>query len=426
MAAAALPERVEAATVDHGLRPESADEARDVAEICSALGVPHEILTVTVEPGNLQSAARSARYAALAGWMERRNLTALATAHHADDQAETLLMRLNRASGVAGLAGVRARGLVPGTELPLLRPLLGWRRTELGAIVAAAGVVPAQDPSNSNDRFDRVRLRKELAAAERAVRADRQSAQAWEKLARVRFLQAQGNGYDQNQGVFTDAGKAELAQADRAWQQTLRLTKKPDPNIASLMVQAYGPGGLAQPADAVAAFEFVLAARQQTSEMYLQYAALAYQAGQLGKGDLAGKRAVALAPKLQRDNIKQQVAQLKQPQLERIIGVVRVVSDAVGRLDHLFSGTVHPQPSTIDPQAAITEPCDGVQAVRDEYQRAPLVDEPFNPLQALLLEREVADRKHFVQQQNVRVKVGRYGECEPHLHTAGVPLNGRV
>lgn len=161
--------------------------------------------------------------------------------------------------------------------------------------------------------------KKELAAAERAVRADRQSAQAWEKLARVRFLQAQGNGYDQNQGVFTDAGKAELAQADRAWQQTLRLTKKPDPNIASLMVQAYGPGGLAQPADAVAAFEFVLAARQQTSEMYLQYAALAYQAGQLGKGDLAGKRAVALAPKLQRDNIKQQVAQLKQSAVQQQI-----------------------------------------------------------------------------------------------------------
>lgn len=166
LAAEALPGRVEAATVDHGLRPESADEARDAAKVCAALGVPHAILGVTVEPGNVQSEARAARYAALAGWMDQRGLAALATAHHADDQAETLLMRLNRASGVAGLAGVRAKGLVPGTELPLLRPLLGWRRAELAGIVEAAGIAAAQDPSNANDRFDRVRLRKAMAGAD--------------------------------------------------------------------------------------------------------------------------------------------------------------------------------------------------------------------------------------------------------------------
>ncbi len=165
LAGHALPGRVEAATVDHGLRPESADEARDVAAICATLGVPHEMLSVTIEPGNVQSKARAARYAALAGWLERRGLAALATAHHADDQAETLLMRLNRASGVAGLAGVRARGFVPGTELPLLRPMLGWRRAELAAIVEAAGIAAAQDPSNTSDRFDRARLRKAMAGA---------------------------------------------------------------------------------------------------------------------------------------------------------------------------------------------------------------------------------------------------------------------
>lgn len=166
LAAAALPGRIEAATVDHGLRPESAGEARDVAEICAALGVPHEVLAVTLEPGNVQSEARAARYAALAGWMGRRGLSALATGHHADDQAETLLMRLNRASGVAGLAGVRAKGLVPGSEWPLLRPLLGWRRAELAGIVAAAGLEAAQDPSNTSDRFDRARLRKAMAGAD--------------------------------------------------------------------------------------------------------------------------------------------------------------------------------------------------------------------------------------------------------------------
>jgi len=166
LAHAALPGAVEAATVDHGLREASAGEARAVAALCAGLGVPHAVLKVQVASGNVQSEARSARYGALAGWMEGRGLAALATAHHADDQAETLLLRLNRASGVSGLAGVRARGLVPGTRLPLLRPLLGWRRAELARIVSDAGWQAAQDPSNTDDRFDRARLRKELVAAD--------------------------------------------------------------------------------------------------------------------------------------------------------------------------------------------------------------------------------------------------------------------
>lgn len=166
LAQAALPGRVAAATVDHGLRTESADEAAMVAQVCAGLGVPHQILPVTVAPGNLQAKARAARYAALAGWMERAGLEAMATAHHADDQAETLLLRLGRGSGVAGLAGVRAKGQVPGTRLPLLRPLLGWRRAELAAVVAAAALTAVHDPSNSDDRFDRARIRKALAGAD--------------------------------------------------------------------------------------------------------------------------------------------------------------------------------------------------------------------------------------------------------------------
>ena len=149
------------------MRAESADEAAEVGrQLCAALGVPHAALKVDIAPGNLQSQARRARYAALAGWLEARGLAALASAHHADDQAETLLARLNRASGVAGLAGVRARGTVPGAEILLLRPLLGWRRAELAQVVAAADVTAAQDPSNRDDRFDRVRLRKALAGAD--------------------------------------------------------------------------------------------------------------------------------------------------------------------------------------------------------------------------------------------------------------------
>lgn len=166
LAHAALPGRVAAATVDHGLRAASAGEAAMVAQVCAGLGIAHQTLKVAVAPGNVQSEARAARYAALAEWMAQEGLAALATGHHADDQAETLLLRLNRASGAAGLAGVRARGLVPGTRLPLLRPLLSWRRAELAGVVAAAGLTAADDPSNADERFDRARMRKGIAGAD--------------------------------------------------------------------------------------------------------------------------------------------------------------------------------------------------------------------------------------------------------------------
>lgn len=161
---------IEAATVDHGLRSEAADEADLVAHICAELGVPHQILRVDVAAGNMQSMAREARYGALTKWMKQREIGILATAHHADDQAETLLMRLNRASGLSGLVGVRKRGKVPASPgkqaPPLIRPLLGWRKAELIALVTDAGLAPAQDPSNSDDAFDRARIRKALAQAD--------------------------------------------------------------------------------------------------------------------------------------------------------------------------------------------------------------------------------------------------------------------
>ncbi|HEY0311746.1 MAG TPA: tRNA lysidine(34) synthetase TilS [Allosphingosinicella sp.] len=167
--AAAGPMRVLAATVDHQLRAESPAEAAFVAGVCRALGVPHATLTVAVtrDGDGLQAAARQARYAALAPWMDRQGATALLTAHHADDQAETLLMRLQRGSGVGGLAGVRARGGLPGSggRLTVLRPLLGWRRAQLAAIVAAAGLEAVDDPSNSDCDFDRVRMRAHIAGA---------------------------------------------------------------------------------------------------------------------------------------------------------------------------------------------------------------------------------------------------------------------
>ena len=163
LAHAAMTGRFEVATVNHGLRSEAADECALVAAACSERGIPCTVLTVAVAEGNLQEQARLARYAALAEWAKQCDLDAIATAHHADDQAETLIMRLNRGSGVAGLAGIRGKGLAPGGEVPVIRPLLSFRRSELATVVEAASVTVADDPSNRDERFDRVRIRKALA-----------------------------------------------------------------------------------------------------------------------------------------------------------------------------------------------------------------------------------------------------------------------
>lgn len=168
LAAAVRPGQVEAATVDHGLRPESRDEAEMVAGLCATLDIPHAILAVDwdeVPKTAIQERAREARYRVLGAWAKERGLGALATAHHADDQAETLIMRLNRGSGARGLAGMRPISAIAGTNIRLVRPLLGWRRSELEAICTADGIRPVIDPSNADEQFERVRVRQAIAEA---------------------------------------------------------------------------------------------------------------------------------------------------------------------------------------------------------------------------------------------------------------------
>ena len=159
LAAACRPGQVRAATVDHRLRPESAAEARFVAGLCGRLDVPHATLAVEVPRGaSLQAHARHARYRALEDWAIDQSLAAIATAHHADDQAETVLMRLARGAGLSGLAGTR-RSRMLAKDILLVRPLLGWRRAELRQIVEAAAIVPVDDPANRDPRHDRSRFR---------------------------------------------------------------------------------------------------------------------------------------------------------------------------------------------------------------------------------------------------------------------------
>jgi tRNA(Ile)-lysidine synthase len=180
--------RVEASTVDHRLRSAGAAEAGFVARVCAELGIPHRTLTPdTPIEGNLQAGARAHRYRLLARWAKERGLAAIATAHHVEDQAETLLMRLVRGAGLPGLAGIRPAGQVAGVRV--VRPLLSWRREELAAIVAASGLTPVADPSNSDNRYDRSRIRRRLAqngwlepeplARSAGALADAEAALAW-------------------------------------------------------------------------------------------------------------------------------------------------------------------------------------------------------------------------------------------------------
>lgn len=159
LAERSLPGKISVATVDHGLRPDAASEADYVAKLCAARGISHQILRPSNPiAGNLQSAARKARYALLHQWADERRLDWIATAHHADDQLETVLMRLARGSGVSGLSGIRKK------NGRIIRPLLQFTKAELIDICAAAGVRAIADPSNDNADFDRVRMRQWLAS----------------------------------------------------------------------------------------------------------------------------------------------------------------------------------------------------------------------------------------------------------------------
>ncbi|WP_419827521.1 tRNA lysidine(34) synthetase TilS [Sphingomonas sp.] len=164
LAAAAAGGMIEAATVDHGLRPGSAAEAAQVSRLCGRLGVRHATLSVTIPKmrGGLQAGARMARYSALQEWCKTRWLL---VAHHRDDVAETLLMRLARGSGVHGLARMRQRWRYEPDDITVLRPLLAWSKADLLGICARAGIETIRDPSNMDERFDRTAARSVLAKA---------------------------------------------------------------------------------------------------------------------------------------------------------------------------------------------------------------------------------------------------------------------
>lgn len=147
------------ATIDHGLRPESHDEALLVGRWARAQGFSHHVLEWRgVKPHTrIQERARKARYQLLAQYAHDVGASAIVTAHHADDQAETILFRLTRGSGVAGLAGMAAVSSLD--DLRLRRPLLRVSKQQLEAFCVEADHDFLRDPSNENPNFARTRLR---------------------------------------------------------------------------------------------------------------------------------------------------------------------------------------------------------------------------------------------------------------------------
>ncbi len=151
-----------AVTVDHGLRDAAAGEAKSVARMCAGLGIDHSTLRWTGwdGKGNLQDQARRARYGLMAGWAQERGIKMIALGHTVEDQAETFLMRLARGSGVDGLSGMATRRKSDGVTW--VRPVLLQRRQDLRDYLQRHGIGWIDDPTNEDERFDRVKIRKAM------------------------------------------------------------------------------------------------------------------------------------------------------------------------------------------------------------------------------------------------------------------------
>lgn len=191
------PPRVFVYSVDHGLRREAQAEVAMVVREAERLGFPARGLAWTdPKPASgVQEAARIARYRLIGQAMAADGAEILLTAHHINDQAETVLMRLAHGSGLDGLSGMQPFSMVEG--VPIFRPLLAVDPKVLRAVVEAEGLTPAEDPSNADPHYERVRWRRALPAlaelgldADALFRFSERAAQAEEALsvtARISF-----------------------------------------------------------------------------------------------------------------------------------------------------------------------------------------------------------------------------------------------
>jgi len=155
---------LQAVTVDHGLRKAAADEAKGVGEFCAGLGIAHTTLHWTGwdGKGNLQDQARRARYRLMTDWAHTQGVDTIALGHTADDQAETFLMRLARGSGVDGLSGMQSSRHTD--CITWVRPALLLYRQQLRDYLLRHDIKWIDDPSNDDERFERVKARKVMQA----------------------------------------------------------------------------------------------------------------------------------------------------------------------------------------------------------------------------------------------------------------------
>lgn len=244
-----LPD-IAVATVDHGLRPESAAEAQNVGAQARALGFAHETLAWTgAKPAlGVQAAARQARYQLLGEFVRRLEhahgggRSEVLTAHHLDDQAETFLMRLARGSGLDGLAAMRTHTTLEidgGQALHLWRPLLWLPKARLIATLEAAGVDWIEDPSNDDAAFERVRLRKLMPALASAGITAAQIGRSVRRLQRAREgQQREAHGAWPSFDGAVDWHRGAYASVDRS-----RVTGGADAEIRMLaaVLDALGP-----------------------------------------------------------------------------------------------------------------------------------------------------------------------------------------
>jgi tetratricopeptide (TPR) repeat protein len=194
-----------------------------------------------------------------------------------------------------------------------LAVLMGGGLVLFGVGGATSGGLLDAFKSDSGSQSVSETFQKRIDKAESGVRVRPADPKAWAELTRVRFQQASTNdGFDQVNGVFTDKGRQDLLQAQVAWNKYLSLTEKPDDTVAALMVQAFGQYGLNEPDKAVGAMEILIDRREPTGPLYVQLAALAYQAGQTRKAQLASKKALELTPKDDREQIRAQLEGARQ------------------------------------------------------------------------------------------------------------------
>lgn len=240
-------------TVDHGLRPEAAHEAAMVARWCGTHGLSHH--TLQWQPpkkagGTLSGEARKARYRLMARACADQAIPTLLVAHHADDQAETVLMRLARGAGVLGLSGMdETRQLIAARgDVALVRPLLGVRKAELVAHCARHDLPVAEDPTNRNLAYDRVRARAVLARTDgltgALLGAQRALSAQWHEMA------GQIDGFVADHGTRHPFGPLAMDRtAYRALSPRMRTA------LLGHLIRAFNPGRHAPGRDALAALD---------------------------------------------------------------------------------------------------------------------------------------------------------------------------